>query len=70
MQFVDLILDAVKKVSGLVWALLTIGVLLEVLGVGGWHPIANLSTIASDLSGKGFAGIITAIIAWDIAHKA
>lgn len=69
MEFVDLILDAVKKVGGLAWSLLTIGVLLEVLGVGGFHPISNLSTIASDLSGKGFAGLITAIIAWDIAHK-
>jgi len=69
MQIVDLILDAVKKVGGLVWSLLTIGILLEVLGVGSWHPISNLSTIASDLSAKGFAGLVTAFIAWDIANK-
>lgn len=69
MQIFDTILDAVKSLTGLAWTLLTIGVLFEVLGVGGWHPISNLSTIASDLSSKGFAGLVVAFIAWEIANK-
>ena len=69
MQIVDLIVDALKKVGGLVWTLLSIGVLLEVLGVGSFHPITNLGAIATDLSSKGFAGLVVAFIAWDIAHK-
>lgn len=64
MQILDMIVDAVKRITSLVWVLLTISVLLQVLGssMNGWAPITNLSNIASSLSAQGLAGLVTAFI--------
>ena len=71
MQILDMIVDAVKRITSLVWVLLTISVLLQVLGasMNGWAPITNLSNIASSLSAQGLAGLVTAFIAWHIANR-
>ncbi|MFM8234507.1 MAG: hypothetical protein ACKN9J_05395 [Holophagaceae bacterium] len=71
MQILDMIVDGIKRITSLVWVLLTISVLLQVLGASwlGWAPITNLSAIASSLSAQGFAGIVVAFIAWHIANK-
>lgn len=71
MQILDMIVDAIKRLTSLVWVLLTISVLLQVLGAGmfGWTPITNLSTIAASLAGQGFVGLVVAFIAWHIANR-
>lgn len=68
MQILDMIVDAVKRITSLIWVLLTISVLLEVLGVNfAFKPISNLNTIATQLGGNGLTGIVAAFIAWHIA---